>query len=116
MFVQTLRASLNHFENAEPTIPEAPSVEDLEPWRERIDAIDRTIVELLNERSRCANRIGFIKKQLDLPVYAPRREEEVLVNVLSANRGPLPDTSIRRLFERVIDETRNLEREKYQNE
>ncbi len=116
MFVKTLRDSLTHFETTEPSIPEAPSADDLEPWRARIDAIDRAIVELLNERSRCANRIGYIKKQLDLPVYAPRREEEVLENVLAANRGPLPDLSIRRLFERVIDETRNLEREKYQDE
>lgn len=116
MLIQTLRDSLTHFEADEPHVPDAPQTSDLRPWRDRIDAIDRTIVELLNERSRCANVIGHIKKKLDIAVYAPRREEEVLLNVISANRGPLPDPSIRRLFERVIDETRNLEREKYQDE
>ena len=116
MLAKTLRDSLDHFETAEPPIPETPSEDDLRPWRDRIDAIDRALVELLNERSRCANVIGHIKKGLDLPVYAPRREEEVLNNVMDANRGPLPDISIRRIIERIIDETRNLEREKYQDE
>lgn len=115
MVVKALQDSLAHFEGDLPTVPEPPSRADLVPWRDRIDAIDRTILELLNERSRCANVIGHIKKQLDLPVYAPRREEEVLRNVTAANRGPLPDVSVHRLFERIIDETRNLERERYQD-
>jgi chorismate mutase len=45
----------------------------------------------------------------------PEREEEVLRNVLAANEGPLSNEAVRRLFERVIDETRALERQKYQD-
>ncbi len=116
MLIETLRNSLARFEDAVPTVPEAPTEADLRPWRDRIDEIDRVILHLLNERSRCANAIGHIKKKLSLPVYAPRREEEVIQNVLGANRGPLPDEAVRRLFERVIDETRSLERQKYQDE
>lgn len=94
-----------------PDPPEGPVSEaHLVPWRARIDAIDRLVLALLNERARCATAIGHLKRALGLPVYTPRREEEVLRNVLAANDGPLPDDAARRLFERVIDETRSLER------
>ena len=97
-----------------PAIPDDPSEGDLKPWRDRIDTIDVAVLNLLNERSRCANMIGNIKKRVGLPVYVPSRETEVIDNVMSANRGPLPDTAVRRLFERIIDETRSLERHLYQ--
>ena len=82
----------------------------IEDWRLRIDEIDRELVELLNERSRCAIEIGYMKRSLGLPVYQPEREQEILANVERLNLGPLADTAVRRLFERVIDEARSLER------
>lgn len=102
-----------HGAAADAALPEALQEADLRPWRDRIDALDRSIVALLNERLVCAHVIGHIKKQLGLAVYAPRREDEVIQNVLGANGGPLPDEAVRRLFERVIDETRALERQRY---
>jgi len=83
---------------------------DFEGWRRRIDAIDRRLVKLLNERSRCAVEIGHLKKQLNLPAWQPEREAEILRNVVKSNHGPLDDAAIRRLFERIIDEARALER------
>jgi chorismate mutase len=80
-------------------------------WRRRIDEIDRKLVELLNERSRCALEIGKIKQAEHLPLYQPDREREVLENAERANSGPLSDAAIRRLFERIIDEARSAERE-----
>jgi chorismate mutase-like protein len=80
-------------------------------WRRRIDEIDRKLVELLNERSRCALEIGKIKVAENLPLYQPEREREVLENAEHANPGPLSDAAIRRLFERIIDEARSAERE-----
>jgi chorismate mutase len=82
----------------------------IEDWRRRIDEIDRQLVELLNERSRCAIEIGHMKRSLGLPIYQPDREQEILANVERLNPGPLADTAVRRLFERVIDEARSLER------
>lgn len=79
-------------------------------WRRRIDEIDRQLVVLLNERSNCAKEIGRIKHHENLPVYQPEREKEVLANAVSHNDGPLPDDSIRRLFERILDEARSIER------
>lgn len=80
-------------------------------WRDRIDAVDRAVCALLHERMRCAHAIGDVKRTLGAPVYAPRREEAVLANVLAVADGPIPPLVVRRLFERIIDETRTLERE-----
>jgi len=83
---------------------------DFDGWRKRIDEIDRELVKLLNERSQCAVEIGHLKKQQNLPAWQPQREAEILRNVVKANAGPLDDAAIRRLFERIIDEARSLER------
>jgi len=83
------------------------SVED---WRRKIDEIDRKLVELLNERSQCVVEIGRLKRQDGSPLYQPDREREVLTGVERANRGPLSEAAIRRLFERILDEARSVER------
>jgi len=78
--------------------------------RHRIDAIDRQLVGLLNERATHAIALGGLKKERGLPIYQPSREEEVLQNVQEFNRGPLEGPALRRLFERIIDESRRIER------
>lgn len=83
---------------------------DMEGWRKRIDEIDQQLVKLLNERAQCAVEIGHLKKALSLPAWQPQREAEILRNVVKVNPGPLDDAAIRRLFERIIDEARSLER------
>lgn len=83
---------------------------DLDGWRKKIDEIDQQLVKLLNERSRCAVEIGHLKKQRNMPAWQPEREAEILRNVVKTNRGPLDDAAMRRLFERIIDEARALER------
>ena len=70
---------------------------NLHDWRCRIDEIDRKLVELLNERSRCALEIGKLKQAANLPLYQPEREKEVLENAEHSNPGPLTDGAIRRL-------------------
>ncbi|HTB93508.1 MAG TPA: chorismate mutase [Candidatus Sulfotelmatobacter sp.] len=79
-------------------------------WRQRMDEIDKKLVELLNERSRCALEVGRLKQAAGMPIYQPARENEVLANAESNNRGPLTNAAIRRLFERIIDEARSAER------
>ena len=78
--------------------------------RRQIDELDRKLVELLNERSKCALEIGKLKQEQHLPLYQPDREKEVLQNAEHNNRGPLSNAAIRRLFERIIDEARSAER------
>jgi len=82
----------------------------IEDWRRRIDEIDKNLVQLLNERSRCVVEIGKIKHTTGEPLYQPERESQVLDGVVRANPGPLPDAAIRRLFERILDEARSVER------
>jgi chorismate mutase len=86
------------------------SMGDIDNLRQRIDAIDRQIVQLLNERAGCALEIGRHKEAVGQPVYQPAREAEVLASVRAVNRGPLDDGAMTRLFERIIDEARRLER------
>jgi chorismate mutase-like protein len=82
----------------------------IEDWRRKIDDIDRRLVELLNERSRCVVEIGRIKQCSGDALYQPDRENEVLDAAVRGNPGPLPDAAIRRLFERILDEARSVER------
>jgi chorismate mutase len=79
-------------------------------WRRRMDEIDKKLVELLNERSKCALEIGRLKQEAGIPIYQPARENEVLANAENNNGGPLSHAAIRRLFERIIDEARSAER------
>lgn len=85
-------------------------MDDIEALRRRIDAIDRQLVALLNERAACAVEIGHIKERTGQPIYQPAREAEVLALVRAANHGPLDPDAVARLFERIIDEARRLER------
>lgn len=85
-------------------------LDSLAELRQRIDALDEELVRLLNARAACALEIGSVKKTAGLPVYQPSRESEVLRHVQSINPGPLDGAAVRRLFERIIDEARRLER------
>lgn len=82
----------------------------IDDWRIRIDEIDCELVALFNERAQCAIEIGHIKRRLGLEVYSPKREAQVMENVTGANKGPLDSDAVKRLFERIIDESRRIER------
>jgi len=82
----------------------------IDDWRIRIDEIDVTLVRYFNERAVCAIEIGHIKRRLGLDVYSPQREAQVMQNISEANDGPLDTDALKRLFERIIDESRRIER------
>ncbi len=77
-----------------------------------INRIDNDLLHLFNERASLALEIGHIKKNLDLPIYDPRREKLIFEKMQQENPGPLDNAAVVRLFERVIDESRSLERAK----
>jgi chorismate mutase len=83
---------------------------EIEAWRRRIDTIDEQLLRLLNSRSACAVEVGRLKRRLGLPVYSPDREAAILERVMRESPGPLEPTAVRRVFERIIDESRRLER------
>ncbi|MFN8093811.1 MAG: chorismate mutase [Vicinamibacteria bacterium] len=67
-------------------------------------------MKLLNARSACAVEIGRIKRRIGMALYQPDREKWILDRVARNNPGPLDSGALRRVFERVIDESRRLER------
>ena len=97
--------------------PEEAAQAALAECREQIDVVDRRLVGLLNERVLVVQRIGEIKQNSGLNVYEPNREKKVLENVLGSNilgteKGPLPDEAAVRIFERIMDEMRTIQRDR----
>src|ERR1700686_461117 len=80
--------------------------------RERIDEIDRRLVALLNERTSIVEEIGPVKKEANLAIYEPRRESQVFDNITSHNCGPLTADGVKRIFERIIDEMRRVQKDR----
>ncbi len=83
---------------------------DIADWRKRIDELDRKLVELLNQRAQCAVEIGRLKRNTNLPVYEPDRERIIFENVCRLNRGPLSDADLKRVYERMIDVMRTIQK------
>ena len=88
------------------------SIQRLAECRNQIDTVDLKLLALLNERTRIVEEIGRIKQDLSLPIYEPKREDQVFHNVTSNNNGPLSAEALKRIFERIIDEMRNIQRDK----
>ena len=83
----------------------------LTEYRVFIDELDRRIVALLNERTRVVEDIGRVKRDAEMPVYEPEREQRVFDNVRSvSNDDPLAQQAVRRIFERIIEEMRMIQR------
>jgi len=82
----------------------------LEEYRVAIDAVDLRLLELLNDRTRVVEDIGRVKRAARLPIYEPKREDQVFENVTSHNQGPLTPDAVKRIFERIIDEMRTIQR------
>jgi chorismate mutase-like protein len=80
--------------------------------RAKIDAIDTRLVELLNQRAAAAEEIGQAKEAAKMAIYEPKREDDVFRNVLAANSGPLSGDALKRVFERIIDEMRTLQKQR----
>ena len=78
--------------------------------RQEIDRLDDELLRIFNRRAGLALKIGEIKKELNLPIYDPTREKRIFDKMKTNNPGPLDNAAIVRLFERVIDESRSLER------
>jgi chorismate mutase len=83
---------------------------DIADWRKKIDELDRRLVELLNERAQAAHEIGKLKRNTSMPIYEPEREKKIFENVCRVNRGPLPDSELRQVYERIIDVMRNIQK------
>ena len=95
----------------EHSIPGAAAPGDLCRLRERIDAIDRELLQLLGERARCAEEVARVKRaeEADPVFYRPEREAEILHRVRAENPGPLSGDAVVRLFREIMSECLALE-------
>jgi chorismate mutase/prephenate dehydratase len=83
---------------------------ELKRLRRRIDALDRKIVGLLNERADIAREAGRAKHAAGRrAIRDAEREREVLLRVTMANTGPLPQADLLALYRRLMTATRALE-------
>ncbi len=89
---------------------------DIAGWRQKIDEMDRQLVELINRRAEAAEEIGRLKRNTNLPIYEPEREKIIFANVQRYNQGPLPESQLRLIFERIIDVMRSLQRQQMEPE
>ena len=88
----------------------APETAELRRLRRRIDALDRRLVTLLNERAELARAVGTEKSRVGWrAVRDPDREREVLLRVSMANAGPLAQADLLALYRRLMQATRALE-------
>jgi chorismate mutase/prephenate dehydratase len=82
----------------------------LKSLRSQIDKLDLHILKLINERAEVAAKIGKLKNDHGAEVFSPGREEEVLTNVLEANKGPLDMTTVRAVFREIMSGSRALQK------
>ncbi len=82
---------------------------EMERLRDGIDAVDKEIVRLLDERARLARRIGEIKLAQGLEAYAPARERKVLDRVSLSSRGDFPKKGLEAVFREIISSSISLE-------
>jgi chorismate mutase len=86
---------------------------DIADWRNKIDELDLKLVEMLNQRARCAQEIGRLKRGTNQPVYEPDREKIIFENIHRANSGPLADRDLNMIYERLIDVMRKIQKDEF---
>jgi chorismate mutase/prephenate dehydratase len=84
---------------------------ELRRLRRRIDALDRRIVHLLNERTELGRAVGREKSAIGRQaIRDAEREREILLRVTMANEGPMPQADLLAMYRRLFAATRALER------
>jgi chorismate mutase len=84
---------------------------DISDWRKKIDELDRQLVDLISQRAQAAHAIGKLKRTAGMPIYEPDREKKVFENATKVNPGPLADRDLLRIYERIMDVMRQIQRE-----
>jgi chorismate mutase len=82
---------------------------ELEALRRRIDEIDQKLLELVAARVRVVLEVGDYKRRHGLAVYDPERERTLLERLCAVPPEPLDRETVRRVFERLVDESRRIE-------
>lgn len=84
--------------------------EKLLKYRTKIDEIDKQIVELINKRAEAAFEIGKIKKATSSAVFVPKREQQVLDNVVNNSKGIISDEDLKLIYKQIMSACKNVEK------
>ncbi len=82
---------------------------EFDALRRQIDTIDEQLLELIMQRVRVVLAVGDYKRQRGMQVYDPERERSLLERLSRRARPPLDEHTVRRIFERLVDESRRIE-------
>ena len=83
---------------------------NLVPLREKIDALDQQLVDLINRRLALAAEIGRIKRSAGGEIYVPEREDAVLRQVCAHNAGPIKPEALRAIYREIMSAAIALEK------
>jgi chorismate mutase len=89
--------------------PAADLNQALKPERERIDSIDRQIIQLLNERAAVVHEVGVIKQKYHAPASAPGREQQVLDRAAAQARAPLTPAAVQAIYKAILEQMTAME-------
>ena len=93
----------------DPTQPAAAINPALLSLRVRIDAVDQSLLQLLNERAALAQEVGEVKKIEGSVAFRPEREAQVIDGLKSSNRGPLKADSVAPIWREIMSACRALD-------
>jgi chorismate mutase/prephenate dehydratase len=92
--------------------------------RQRIDAVDLKIHELINERAGYVLDVATVKKadaeaeakanntdEVAIDFYRPSREAQIFRAIADRNKGPMPDKDMQRIFREIISSSLSLEQQ-----
>lgn len=82
----------------------------LKSLRQKIDKIDDSMLELLNQRAKLVIEIGKVKKDSNHAIYAPEREREIYDRLLNNNSGPFPNHAVKNVFREIMSTSLSLEK------
>jgi len=84
-------------------------VGELERLRREIDEIDNEVLTLLNKRAEKVIKIAHIKRNEKAKFYSPEREREILKRIISLNKGPFPDDTLKTIYREILSASLSLE-------
>src|ERR1017187_361173 len=83
---------------------------ELGPIREKIDALDKRLLEVVNRRLALASEIGKIKRKMGGEIYVPEREDAVIRKVSAQNKGPIKNEALRAIYREIMSAAIDLEK------
>lgn len=81
----------------------------LQELRQKIDVIDEEMIRLFCQRMEVSRKIGAYKKERDLPIFVPQREQEKLMDIAD-RAGELSDYAVK-LYETIFSLSREYQSE-----